>query len=168
LAWLWLLLAIPSLTDVASSFVAGSLLAVGWLVFALAWLLLPLFRPGALGSPAGKQWYLGAAAAGVLGLLLAFTDVGLRLRVAASEPPLRAYAAAVPPGGYGSLHEPHRVGLFLVDGTEERDGVILLYTSAGFLDRYGVAYNPGAKPLPAGRRQLRHLYGPWYSFRWKF
>jgi hypothetical protein len=164
---MWLLLAIPFLTNVQLDFPGGLFVAGGWVLLAGTWLLLPLDHPACLRSPVGRRWYLGAALAGGIGLVLGVTDVGLRLRVAACEPWLATYALQVPAGGYRPREEPRRVGLFVVDRTEECDGVVALHTG-GDLNRYGLAYNPQGKPLPPRHRVLRHLFGPWYTFAWKF
>jgi hypothetical protein len=123
---------------------------------------------GGLSTGAGRAWYVAAAAAGVLGLVLAFTDVGLIARVAASEPWLTAYVEEVTSGSGESPLPPRWVGLFDVQGTLEEDGAVVLFTSVDFIDRQGVAYLPPGKRLPPRCRGVRHLYGPWYRFDWKF
>ncbi len=143
-------------------------LAGSWLLLAIAWLCLPVISGSFLHSRAGKAWYLSAALAGLVGFLFAFTDLGLKLRIALCESRLTAYAANVGPETSETLHGARRVGLFEVDGTEERAGVVLLYTSRSWLNRHGLAYNPQGKQIQGRFRPLQRLYGPWYSFEWKF
>lgn len=166
MAWLWLLIAIPFLTDAACNFFAGMALTLFWMLLALAWLA-GLFFASCFSPRAGYLW-LSAALAGVLGLLLTFTDLGFQLRVALSERWLTAYVSAVPLGAKDALHSERQVGLFGVDGTEESNGVVLLYTSHSFLDRHGIAYIPVGTVPPPQVRSLKHLFGPWYSFQWHF
>jgi hypothetical protein len=94
------------------------------------------------------------------------TDLGLTLRVALCEAALRDYAAKV--SAEGVRDEPPRwVGLFQVEEATVFDRGVYLYTSWSFLNRHGVAHlPPGSKPAP--RTSLRHLYGSWYSFEWRF
>jgi len=83
-----------------------------------------------------------------------------------SEESLQSYVASVPAG---ALPDRTRrwVGLFRVEETEEYGGAIYLYTSHGFLDRHGIAFlPPGTTPAP--RMSVRHLFGPWYNFTWRF
>lgn len=168
LAWLWLVTVLPFVTDAACNMFIGFALAVSWMLLALVWLCVPLFAYPSLRSPRRRSYWLSAGLAGLLGLLLAFNNVGLQLRVALSERWLVEYVATVPPGTRESLHPFRRVGLFWVDGTEEKDGVVLLYTSTSFLNRYGVAHVPDGATPPTHLRNVRHLFGPWYSFEWKF
>jgi hypothetical protein len=60
------------------------------------------------------------------------------------------------------------VGLFLVEGIEEFQGAIFLYTSNGFINRYGIAYVPPGTELPPRRFLIKNLSGNWYSFGWRF
>jgi hypothetical protein len=160
-AWTWLLVATPFLTDIDCDILAGLILFFSWCVLAAVWLGL-----GYAVRPISR-WWLSAGLAGCLGAALAFTDAGLAARVALCRPWLDAYADGVVAGTNDFLEEPHRVGLFLVDGTEERDGAVLLY-SGGFINRNGIAYVPEGQGPPAHVHHVRHLTGPWYSFEWMF
>lgn len=166
-AWLWLLAALPFVTDAACEFIASMLLAVTWMILAFAWLCGLLAAPFLFRSASARKWWFSAGLAGILGLLLAFTDVDFMLRVALSERALSAHVASVPPGTQNSIHPNRLVGLFLVDGTEESGGAVFLYTSSGFLDRYGVAYVPDGA-IPPSHLSMKHLFGPWYHFKWRF
>jgi hypothetical protein len=168
LAWLWLLVALPFLTDASCVVFVGLALTCGWLGLGVAWLLLPLVARGALSTGARRAWYVAAAAAGVLGLVLAFTDVGLTARVAISDPGLTAYVEEVTSGAGKSPLPPRWVGLFRVNRTLEYDGVVVLFTSQDFIDEQGVAYIPPGKQLPSRFHPVRHLYGHWFWFNWHF
>ncbi len=165
-ACLWLLVALPFVTDAACPLFATLGLAIHWLILAFAWLF-GLWAPFLVRSSSARRWWLSAGIAGLLGLLLAFTDVGFMFRVALSERALGAYVATVPSGTKNSSHSNRLVGLFLVDGTEENNGAVVLYTSSGFLDRYGIAYVPPGAIPPSGV-SVKHLFGPWYRFKWRF
>jgi hypothetical protein len=170
LAWLWLVAALPFLTNASCNLFVGFALAATWLLLAGAWLVLPLGMPGVLLQRAGRRRWLAAGGAGCLGLVLAFSDIGLMIRIALCEPSLSGYAAQIPPGGGKPLHGPRPIGLFLVDGEENYQGIVFLYTSSAFIDREGVAFVPTGTTPPSQipRRRLRHLYGPWHWFSWKF
>jgi hypothetical protein len=166
LAWLWLLAALPFLTDTACNVFAGLLLLLTWVPLALAWAVEALAWRWHAWS---RRWLLAAGAALGLGVALAFTDAGLAARAALSRPWLDAYARGVPLNGGESTHETRLVGLFLVDGTENVDGVVFLYTNQGWLDRYGLAYVPSQQEgVPISHRSTRPLLGRWHAFRWKF
>jgi hypothetical protein len=158
LAWL-LLVATPFLID--CDIFADLILFFSWCVLASTWLVL-----GYAVRPVSR-WWRSAGLACCLGPALAFTDAGLIARVALCRPWLDAYADGVAAGTYDFIEEPHQVGLFRVDGTEERDGVVLLY-SGGFINRNGIAYVPEDKEPPAHLLRVRHLTGRWYGFIWKF
>jgi hypothetical protein len=103
---------------------------------------------------------------GVLGCALLVTDRGLALRVVLSEAALSEYAGAVVAAGVTD-GRPGRVGLFWVDEVSVYDGGVYFYTTWSFLNRHGVAYlPPGTAPAP--RISVQQLYGPWYSFEWRF
>src|SRR5262249_33980231 len=162
LAFLWLAVALPFLTDAGCNMFVGLGLAASRAVLGIIWLS---FLP--VGWRAGRRWWLSAGGAGCLGLGLGLTHVGLVGRVALSESSLEAYAAEVRPD---FLHPPRRVGLFLVDGESTQAGIVFLYTSQSFLNREGLAYVPPGTELPAQipRHHLRHLYGPWHWACWRF
>jgi hypothetical protein len=170
LAWLWLVAALPFLTDASCNLFVGFALSGTWLLLAVAWLVMPFSMPAFLLQRAARRRWLAAGFAGSLGLILAFTDVGLMIRIALCEASLSGYAAQIPPNDGNSLHVPQPVGLFLVNGEENYQGIIFLYTSSAFINREGVAYVPPSTlpPSQLPRRRLRHLYGPWYCFTWKF
>jgi hypothetical protein len=166
LAWLWLLIAIPFLTDSACFFPAAIFLLATWVLLAVAWLVAGLTSWSR--SRRSQPWWF-AAVARCLGVCLTFTDAGLIARVRLSRPWLDAYACEVTPGT-ASAHESRWVGLFLVEQTDEEDGVVFLYTRGGFIDRHGLAYVPDNQQKSLFGIQLigRPLDGPWHTFEWKF
>lgn len=167
MAWLWFLAALPFLTDAACQIFVAAILAILWMILAFTWLCGLFMARSLLRSSSAWKWWLSAGLAGLLGLLMAFTDVGFIARVALSDRALSAYVAAVPAGTENTTHSPRLVGLFLVDGTQESDGVVLLYTSTDFLDRHGIAYVPKGV-IPPSHLSMKHLFGQWYSFWWHF
>jgi hypothetical protein len=168
LAWLWLVVALPFITDAACNIFAAFVLGFAWMALALSWLCVLFAVPFLSRSSSARLWWASAGLAGLVGLLLAFSDAGLILRVALSERALNAYVATVPPGTKNYSHPNRLVGLFFVDGTEESNGVVALYTSSDFLDRHGIIFVPDGATVPEYLRGLRHLYGKWYSFWWHF
>ena len=160
----WLLLSLPYLTDAGVDFYAWLIIAGGFVVIGGGWTLFFVLRLLTLRAP--SAWWLVPPLALAAGYAIGTTDAGLALRLALCEPRLRAYAEAVPPGD-AVAHEPERVGLFSVDEAWEHEGAVYLFTSWGFLNRHGVAYNPdGARPPE--RIRTHHLFGPWYQFTWGF
>jgi hypothetical protein len=168
-AWAWLLAALPFVTDTATPFPIAFWLGPAWLALAGIWCLFPFFSSTGLRSTPWRRWWIAAGVAGLIGPTLAVTHLGLVVRLFLCERQLTAYATGVAPGTGEFLHDPTTVGLFRVDGTEEYQGAVFLYTSTDFLDRDGLVYFPGGAdpPLP-GRIGTRHLYGPWHRFRWHF
>jgi hypothetical protein len=170
LAWLWLILALPFVTDASCNMFVGFVLAASWMLLAAIWLIQVFISAAVRGSWSGRSWWMASGFAIWLGILFAWTDVGLIIRIKFCESSLASYASQVPPEGGQSGHNPQLVGLFLVDGEENREGIVFLYTSRAFINREGVAYVPeGVTPKErVSRRRLHHLYGPWYWFSWKF
>jgi hypothetical protein len=166
LGWLWLLGMLPFCVDagyddflMAVYLTSGSLIGIFWcFLFFRAIGQLPVCREWV--GWLWWVWWWTVPLAGFLGVYAKGSDQGLIARVALSESALNAYVANIPPAF--SDETPRRVGLFWVQGTQERSGAVLLYTSRGG-NRYGLAYVPSGKgPHPLIR--VRHLYGPWYAF----
>lgn len=170
LAWLWLVVALPFLTDASCHFLIGFALAGSWLLLGFIWICFLLSAPDVLRFRSARRWWVLAGSAGCLGLFLAFTKVGLILRIALCETSLSHYASQVMVDGRDFVHAPQRVGLFWIDGEESYQDVVFLYTSQAFLNREGVAYVPPGTTPPEHipRRYLKHLYGPWYWCCWHF
>jgi hypothetical protein len=166
---IWLVTALPFLSDATTGFPLGLLLSSVWLVLACSWLVLPFVWEGGLRSRSWRRWWLAAGAVGAFGLVIGMTDLGLMVRLFLCERQMIAYTARVAPETTEFQHAPRAVGLFLVDGTQEYQGAVYLYTSGGFLDREGVVYYPrGTNPPQPGRISADHLFGPWHRFRWRF
>jgi hypothetical protein len=162
LAWFWLTAAIPFVTNVSMDFMAFLALVGSGITIGVLWLIITVasFRARM------TLWWLSVPVAGLLGVLLATTGYGVTLRVLASEPWLKAYAEEVQ-AAPGKTWDARWVGLFYVDETEEYNGVVYLYTATGFINRYGIAFNPRAKES-ARRIGVWPLYGPWCGFVWRF
>jgi hypothetical protein len=165
----WLVVGLHFLTDTGTDLAPVLFLGATWLILACAGVSLFLTSPGGLRSRTWRRWWLAAGAVGALGPALLMTDIALMVRLYLCEGQVAAYATGVAPGTTETGHEPRSVGLFRVDGTEEYHGTVYLYTTYDFLDRCGLAYvSTGAAPPTLGRTRTRHLYGPWYCFRWRF
>ena len=133
------------------------------LLIGVLWLICSALYPRLFSKALAPIW-LTVPAAGLMGVLLAATDVGLLLRVVLSERALRNDIAQAP---QLDPVTPHWVGLFHVEESRSFDGGVYFYTSHSWLNRHGVAQVPaGSKTAP--RTRLRHLYGDWYSFEWRF
>jgi hypothetical protein len=164
-AWVWLPFAVVYLTDAACPihveillFLTGATLAVAWLILT-AWSF-TYFRKA---LPFG--WF-SVPLIGAFAMTVGSTDFGFTARVVLSETALQRYVESLPPGDMTD-RTPQSVGLFHVHETEKYDGAVYLYTSSGLLNQNGVAYKPpGSQPAP--RMRVWHLYGPWYSFEWRF
>jgi hypothetical protein len=106
----------------------------------------------------------------MVGILLAWNDTGLKIRLALSRPSLEQYIATIPPKASGSFSSWNRVGLFWVDRIREDNGTMLLYTSAmGLMNRTGLAYIPPGGQMPPGKWiAVQPLSGNWYRFEDKF
>ena len=96
LAAAWLACALPFVTDLACPFGWTILLAFTFLVIDAARALLIPFRLMTAQPGPGVGWWLVTPAAVGVGLWLATSDVGLKLRPAARETQLRTYAGSRP------------------------------------------------------------------------
>jgi hypothetical protein len=168
-AWVWLLgiagwtLACSALLAAFSTFdMASAVLIAGGAAVTVAWLGMALVL--ALRRRWSRRAILCCAAwpvaVGVVGLLHV-TDLPMRLRVVASRGALDEFVES----GRGR----GRAGLVWVFRTHRGDGCVYL-EAGGTLDGVtGLVHVPtGAKPLshPAGfLSDVRHLAGPWWSFR---
>jgi len=162
--WVWLLLALIYFTDAACQIFLFLAIGVSGIIVGAVWIALSVMWPRLLRRPARKVW-LSVPLAGVLGLLL-LSDLGLALRVRLCEGALSEYVAEVSANGVPA--ERHQwVGLFKIDDTWVYDGGVYLFTSTSLIDQHGVAHlPPGSKP--PSRITVSHLYGLWFSFKWKF
>jgi hypothetical protein len=167
-ALVWLVVALPSLTDAGAAYPLSLFLGGAWALLAWAWVRLPLLSLGRLRSRPWRRWWLTAGAIVTSGAVLAMTDLGTIARLYLCERQVTAYVTSVAPKTAEFQHEPRGVGLFRVVGTGESHGTVTVETTTGFLDRHfhGLVYAPKAEgELPMGKIQSRHLYGPWYAFR---
>jgi hypothetical protein len=163
-AWLWFAVAVVYLTDAACFFMTFFALLGSGMVIGFVWVIFTHLWPRLLSKPIRRFW-LSIPLAGVLAVILA-TDIGLLLRVSLCDRVLRDHVTSVAP--HGVKEEQSRwIGLFQVDETRVYDGGVYLYTSHSWLNRHGIAHIPvGSKLAP--RTNLRHLYGQWFSFEWRF
>jgi hypothetical protein len=166
LAALWLVIALPFFTDAACSLFVLMLLGCGGVFVGLLWIRMTIKKPSLLRAPA-RRWWLCVPLVAVLGFFLLVTDWGLALRVVLCERALTQYVASLPDDAAPDS-TPCRVGLFWVNKTKVYRGDVHLYTSHSFLNEHGMAYIPTGIRSPAPRIRVKHLYGNWYRFEWKF
>jgi hypothetical protein len=163
--WLCLLLAVLFLSEPAHNFVAMLFLGASGLVIGTTWLIFTVVKPQLLSSTS-RRWWLTVPLAGGLGVVLLITNWGLALRIALCESTLHNHIAGLSAGS-NVQRRPERIGLFRFEEVEEYQGSVYFYTGSGFLNRYGLAYiPPGQRPAPW--MSVRHVYGPWYTFEWRF
>ena len=136
----WLACALLIVTNAGSPFLWKAILGFTFLILGGTWGLLLLVRLLTPGPRRWLGWWLVTPAALGTAVALAFSGVGLTLRVAASEGQLRAYAESVPAGT--RIDQEQWVGLFVVDEVREYQGVVYLFTAREFMGRVGIAYNP--------------------------
>jgi hypothetical protein len=170
LSWSWLIIFLPGLTNVGMGFMAEWVFMHACPFFAILWVIatVAMFWDYQLPSRAAVCWWLVANAALILVAVLLITHVGVSIRTRISEPWLDEKVAMANQGVQFS-REPCTVGLFQVEEIWVHQGAVYFFTGDyGLLDQAGIAFIPnGADPL--GRtRVLRHLYGDWYSFVWRF
>jgi hypothetical protein len=165
---MWLLAAVPLLSDAGDGGFALVILAGSGFLLGFIWFTSVRFYAQVL-HPwfwQAKAWVAIVPLVGVIGFVLAYTDADLALRVWLCEPSLRRYAVNTVPH-YSPTGE--WVGLFYVDELAASSGAFALYTDTeGLLNRAGIAYVPPGNQPPPGVRIKRRLYGNWYSFWWRF
>lgn len=164
-AWLWLLISVLAFTDAACNFLVFLFLFGTGGILAFAWIIVSHLHFMHLSRSRWKRW-LSVPLIGILGIFLCLGDWDLGLRVALCEDDLIEFVESVQPGADPDF-KARRVGLFFVDHTSESEGVVYLYTSCDYLDRFGIAYVPQGRDIPQ-YRQVKHLHGHWYRFREKF
>ena len=165
LAWGWFAFAILWLTDAACMLLnLLALVGCGFLI-GLFWIVVTAIWPYLLRRPFCIVWFT-VPLVGMIGVGLACTDVGLRTRVMLCEWALAADVERVRAEGVQAEHT-RTVGLFTVEDTRTYDDGVYLFTSQSFMNWHGVAHIPrGSRVAP--RMSVRHLYGQWYSFEWRF
>jgi hypothetical protein len=167
-AMVWLVAALPILTDAGAAYPVSLFLGGVWWLLAWAWVRLPFRSLAELRSRAWRRWWLTAGVIVVPGGVLAMTDLGTIARLYLREHEVKAYVAGVAPKTAEFQHEPRGVGLFRVVGTSEYGGMVELKLTTGFLDTrpHGLLYAPERNVPPWNNKlQTRHLYGPWYAYR---
>jgi hypothetical protein len=165
IAWLWLLIAVPFVSEPHHNLFAMLFLGASGFCIGMTWVLYSVTWPQFLSQPS-RKWWLSIPLAGSLGVALLFSNYGLALRIMLCENSLREYIATVPPGQPAD-GKVQWIGLFRVEEVTEYQGAVYFYTGAGFLDRSGLAYIPPGL-LPTPKIRVHHLYGPWYTFVWRF
>lgn len=136
---------------------SGCVLGVSWLTREIVGYLQPRSR----GERAASLFVL---VAGLLGALCMATDWDLRFRLAASERALLAEAQSLPAAYNEMPGKTRRLGLFVVRRLQKQPAGVLWTTDNRF-PAFGVAYLSGPVPAPWRRHRFRHLWGPWWTFR---
>jgi hypothetical protein len=169
-AGVWLLLAIPLVTDAGIGLEAVILAGFG-LELSVAWAVTGLVFLSRKRTWSSIAWFLSTPFAGLVAICLASHDIGLTMRIALSESSLKQHVAQAPPGICRQISG-KMVGLFLVSEEIECEGTIVLFTaSSGLMNRAGLAYIPEGKRMPPGEyryRNIRRVYKNWYRFEEKF
>jgi len=147
-------------------FLVALVTALAWCALGTIWgvwlLVAVLQRAGREGLRRRWRQWLSVPAIALLVFANVALDAPLRMRLALSEPALRAAAVAV---ASGESMRPGWYGLFELT-TMERfpGGARFQVRSTGFLEVGGFAYSPGAPPPVLGSDRYEHLTGPWYSW----
>ena len=162
---LWLVAALPYVTNAACDFWPSILLSGSGFLIGSTWLALSVFARWYFQRPP-VVWWLSVPILLSTGIILAWTDEDLALRVAWSEDSLNRTVTAVRNEPDNDWHG-RRVGTFWVNRVEEYLGGVYLFTSQSFIDCEGIARIPPGTPV-AHRMRVRHLYGEWYAFVWHF
>lgn len=103
----------------------------------------------------------------LLALVLLGTDLDFQLRLALSEPVLRAEARRIPRGFHDRWWPAQHSGLFNIYAVEERDGCVLWDTGGNSLSFWtieGLAYLPDRRPPLWAGYTFQHVRGPWWKF----
>jgi hypothetical protein len=168
--WVWMLLALPQVTNADVDLGWFMCLLFTGPVIGLAWVGYSAVFPGVLRTSRLRWAWWSVPAAGVFPVVLSATGFGLVARVWLCEAELREFANAVREGRaeVRTGDPPRRVGLFWVYDASGTVDTAYLITARGFIDRYGLAYRPGLAPTDDSRHDYRHLFGPWYHYREKF
>ena len=166
LAFGWLLLALDGFSNTTCDFDLLMLLLFGGVFLGLGWVLATGFALHRLQSWRDWACWLAVPCAGLLGMLFATTDVGLRCRFAMSESALTERAESLLAGADASAF-PSRVGLFWVRRAEVDQGVVYFYTSQSFINQEGLAYSSQPIVSPP-RKSIQPLAGPRHLFVWWF
>src|SRR5262249_37450600 len=123
----WLALAIIDCSDPPGHMEFWPLLIC--VALCLSWLLRTSLRWRKPKSRSDWESLLFVPLSVVLDVGLVWTDLPLRLRLAASEPALRACIRQIPPGYHESCTpKPRRDGLFWIDEIQEREGCVFWTT----------------------------------------
>lgn len=140
--------------------------ALAWSALAAIWggwlLVAVLQRAGRDGLRRRWRRWLSAPAITLVVFANVALDAPLRMRLALSEPALRAAAVAL---ASGESREPGWYGLFALTTMERLPGGARFQVrNTGFLDVGGFAYSPDGPPPVLGSDRYEHLTGPWYSW----
>jgi hypothetical protein len=151
---------VMGIVEAALLLLVGFSIAVGWVIYSLAW-------PGVFRSwRRGLVWLAVLAVPGIAVIGFA-TKWPLTVRVWMNEQSLREYAETRDKDMDLSNHDgtiPANVGSFQVWEVRRRGSAVFLITTVWAV--HGLVYAPEGIPAYEGGpyRDFRHLYGPWYSF----
>jgi hypothetical protein len=164
-AVVWLSFAVFYLTDASCNFYPAIFLTGSGVLIGSTWLALSVADWANFRRPYAK-WWLAVPLFLLAGVALSATDQDLALRVVLCENALNDAVAEVQADSTVQW-KTHRVGLFQVHDVREYFGGVYFFTSQSFIDHEGVARIPAGAPV-APRMRVRHLYGDWYVFVWRF
>jgi hypothetical protein len=153
-------------SDVQANFGTFIVLLMIGPVICFSWILRSCLRWQRPSSRSDWASLLHFPLAIVLLVVLLWTRLPLNLRLALSEPALRACVSQLPPGNATySYAEERRVGLIWARQIEVREHCVLWTTGSFFMSAHGLAYIPSDAPPALDGHQFERIRGPWWSFQ---
>ena len=152
-------------SDIGGDFIIFLLIAPTAAILLSSWVLRTCVRwqrPSA--SSAWVSLLLLPTAAAVWFALIP-TGIAFNLRLALSEPALRAVVREIPRGYHDGFGEPRRFGLFFAETIEEREGCVLWERGVFMFVSAGLAYIPRKSPPDWQGYSFTHVRGPWWRLQ---
>lgn len=150
-AGVWLLAVAAAHSDAGVAFPLFMAMAAGLIALA-GWWLARTTLSLAFAREVKEPWRsrLWVPSALLLGVLLAWSDVPLMIRVRLSESAMTQ--------GHAGLFRVRELARF------ENGELRFLTSSCGLVDQCGVVYSPAGKPPNRGEDSFTHLYGSWWHW----
>lgn len=163
--WLWFFAALIPATDAGWPLLWQLVLYPTAIAITYGWVVLSVRFSSVFRSLRVIPW-LSVPAAWLLIILLSVTNYGLTLRVWLCADELRTFAESsrADQQNVSAMSPGRTVGLFHVHSSDSTGSEVILITSRGAFNSYGIAYWPDQIPIGSGD-EYQHLYGPWYRYR---